>query len=94
MSALSDILAATDRLTDQDRLLLIDAISDQCDDDTRDALFPGMVKAFALVEAGRVALFAPTFPAGLLGRDVWTKYTADRDAYLTRRLRPAGRMAA
>lgn len=92
MSALSDILAATDRLTDQDRLLLIDAISDQCDDDVRDALFPGFVDAFALVEAGRVNLFAPTYPAGCVG--LWDKYTADRNLYLTRRLRSSARRAA
>lgn len=89
---LDHLLAATNMLTDQQRLYLIDMLTDQMDSaDVTDAIVDVLPAAFEISEAGTTGTFAPHFPH--TGGD-WADYRARRDMHMRNALAFIGRSVA
>lgn len=80
----TDILAASARLTDHQRLMLIDAIADQCSDDLDFGI--DLSVAFEVCEEHLNPSFAPIRPGPCGHAGEWQEYRARRDSRLTRAL--------
>lgn len=87
MAHYADILETARKLTDQQRLYLIDALADMMADDAVAApIYDAMPDAFEVAEAGTKGVFCPHYPGFSASRLAWDDYTTRRDSHMARAL--------